>query len=80
LSVSRLVGNAVQRNEWKRRIREAFRQCKDRLPAGVDLVVRPQKGAVCDFAGIAQSLPALARRIARRLETSVQRSNRKPPP
>jgi len=43
LSVSRRVGDAVARNAWKRRLREAFRAVRGRLPAGQDFVavVRP---------------------------------------
>jgi len=67
LSVSRKVGNAVVRNHWKRRIREAFRLNRATLPVGIDLVVRPKLGAECDFHAIAASLPSLVRRIARRL-------------
>jgi ribonuclease P protein component len=72
LSVSRKVGNAVVRNAWKRRIREAFRLVQEKLPQGVDLVVRPQKEAVLDFHAIAQSLPELAARIARKLARNAR--------
>ncbi len=70
LSVSRKVGNAVVRNAWKRRIREAFRLSHELLPAGLDIVVRPQKDAILDFLAIAKSLPELASRIARKLARS----------
>ncbi len=39
ISVSRRVGNAVVRNQWKRRLREAFRKVKTQFSANLDVVV-----------------------------------------
>ena len=67
LSISRRVGNAVTRNRWKRLIREAFRQQRASLPRGLDLVVRPRRGAIPSLHGVQESLPRLARRVERQL-------------
>lgn len=67
LSVSRKVGKATVRNRWKRLVREAFRLSKQRLPAGIDLVVIPRQGAEPDLAGLRDSLVALADRLSRKL-------------
>lgn len=84
LSIGRQVGNAVVRNHWKRLIREAFRRNRHRLPSGLDIVVRPRKGAVAQWLHVERSLLALTRRIARELEqrqsTSRPAAKRSPRP
>lgn len=44
VSVSRRIGNAVVRNAWKRRLREAFRVVRTALPAGHDYLVVVRSG------------------------------------
>jgi ribonuclease P protein component len=45
LSVSKKLGGAVQRNLFKRRLREIFRLHQEQLQAGLELVVVPRKVA-----------------------------------
>jgi ribonuclease P protein component len=79
LSVSKKSGNAVARNYWKRSIREAFRRNRAEFPTGIDLVVRPQKGATASSVAIGQSLPLLVQRLAKRLKTAARPAKEKSP-
>ena len=67
LSIGKRVGNAVVRNRWKRLIREAFRKQVGELPAGLDLVVRPRKGAHCEYRAIARSIGRLVLRLNQKI-------------
>jgi ribonuclease P protein component len=57
------VGNAVERNRVKRRLREAFRRAG--LPPGVDCVVIARAGAAqATFSELEASLQRLLRKVA----------------
>lgn len=74
LAISRAVGNAVVRNRWKRGLREAFRSCRERLPAGYDFVIRPRRGATFDSQKIAAELARDLNKAVRRLHEKDSRS------
>jgi ribonuclease P protein component len=65
VSVSLKVGSAPVRNRWKRVIREAFRRSRAKLPSGLDLVVRPRRGAIAELDGVQRSLTKLVGRLAK---------------
>jgi ribonuclease P protein component len=65
--VSRRLGNAVVRNRFKRRVREAFRTTQHDLPRDLDVICIPRPGPPRSVENYASSLrrmlPALRRRM-----------------
>ena len=67
MSVSRKVGKAVERNRWKRLIREAFRLHREELPIGLDLIVIPKAPKPPHLTELQQSLIGLTKRAVKKL-------------
>jgi ribonuclease P protein component len=69
LTVTRKVGGAVVRNRVKRRLREAFRRNRSRLPGSLDLVINGRAAVLeCTASEIERDLIDCVRRLSRRGE------------
>ena len=63
VSAGRSVGNAVQRNRAKRRIRAVLSELQPRIPPGWDIVVLARRGIrAADYAVLRAALEQLLRR------------------
>ncbi len=67
ISMSRRVGSAPIRNQWKRWIRESFRLHQHELPKQLDIIIRPRRGAVGTFQAIEASMLRLIPKLEKRL-------------
>jgi ribonuclease P protein component len=76
MSVSRECGNAVVRNRWKRRLREAFRLSRLKLPEGVDLIAIPRAAAPPELGELSKSIVDLSWRLAKRLKREAAAERR----
>lgn len=73
LTVSRAMGNAVQRNRIKRRLREAVRRHIATLRAPVDVVLHPQRRvAQIDFPLLEADLAQVFRAIQHAADLSLR--------
>jgi ribonuclease P protein component len=80
LSVSRKLGGAVERNRWKRILREAFRLSRTQLPSDLDIIVIPRPGSTPELARAKKSLVRLVERATRRLARGAAGQETSPEP
>src|SRR3954466_5829884 len=77
LAITRRVGGAVERNRWKRLLREAFRLSQRELPA-LDLVCLARATSPPELGELQQSLISLSGRIAKRHEQRARAAEKNP--
>lgn len=70
ITVTKKVGNAVERNHTKRVVREVFRRRREIFPPGFDVVLIAKRGAPqLTFAEVLKELEAVARPLAKAAKT-----------
>lgn len=68
LSVSRKHGNSVARHRLRRLLKEAFRLSQHDIPAGLDLILIPQKTESVDVNDFRESLVRLTGKLSKRMK------------
>jgi len=64
ITASKKLGNAVQRNRIKRRIREAYRVSENRIAAGFDIAFVPRSTAgTCEFTVLTADIMAAMKKL-----------------
>jgi ribonuclease P protein component len=71
LTVPRRVGSAVERNRWKRLLRESFRLSQNELPA-IDYVCVPRSNSPPELRQLKESFPVLAQRLVGKLQSRAR--------
>jgi ribonuclease P protein component len=75
ITVSRRIGGAVERNRWKRLLREAFRLSQHDLPA-LDYICVVRAPAPPTLRNLIEALPQLAGRIEGRIKKASRISEK----
>ena len=70
MSVSRRAGNAIRRNQIRRRLREAFRLSKASMQKGLDIVCVAGAATADRDYDMALALTTLVKQAAQRLEST----------
>jgi ribonuclease P protein component len=73
LTAGRVLGNAVERNRIRRRMREAVRLHLDELPAGIDIVLHPRKSVIdMEFTRLEREVSRIFASVAKAVSQKVQ--------
>ncbi len=69
ITITKKVGNAVERNRVKRLVREVFRRHRQWFPEGIDVVFIAKRGApAVDFATVQEEVRRARRTLQRKAE------------
>lgn len=75
LSVGKRIGRAVTRVGVKRRLREAFRMSRERVPCGIDIVLVPKSNRLGTQQELIEDVVLLINRAAVRLRAADAKQN-----